>query len=87
MPRGWAGERVVLYFESATHRATVWVDEEEVARHEGGYTPFEADISAVAPPGELVRITVRVDNTLSFQTIPPGRRRADADGLGPDLLA
>jgi beta-glucuronidase len=72
VPRGWAGERVVLYFESATHRATVWVGDQEVVRHEGGYTPFEADIGSVAPPGELVRITVCVDNTLSFQTIPPG---------------
>jgi len=72
VPRGWADQRVVLYFESATHRATVWVDEEEVARHEGGYTPFEADITAVAPAGAHVRITVCVDNTLSFQSIPPG---------------
>jgi beta-glucuronidase len=72
LPRGWADQRIVLYFESATHRATVWVDEEEVARHEGGYTPFEADITAVAPAGAPVRITVCVDNTLSFQSIPPG---------------
>ena len=72
VPRGWADGRIVLYFESATHRATVWVGDEEVARHEGGYTPFEVDITAVAPAGAPVRITVCVDNTLSFQTIPPG---------------
>ena len=42
VPRGWDGERVVLYFESATHRATVWVDDVEVVAHAGGYTPFEA---------------------------------------------
>ena len=72
VPRGWWGGRVVLYVESATHRATVWVGDEEVVRHEGGYTPFEADVTAVARAGEPVRITVCVDNTLSFQTIPPG---------------
>ena len=72
VPRGWSGQRIVLYFESATHRATVWVDDQEVVRHEGGYTPFEADITALAHAGEPVRITVSVDNTLSFQTIPPG---------------
>src|SRR3954453_3423223 len=27
VPRGWAGQRVVLHFESATHRATVWVND------------------------------------------------------------
>jgi beta-glucuronidase len=72
IPRGWDGRRVVLYFESATHRATVWVDETEVVSHEGGYTPFEADVTEHVRAGEEFRLTVVVDNTLSFQTIPPG---------------
>jgi beta-glucuronidase len=72
VPRGWAGQRVVLHFESATHRATAWVDGTEVVTHEGGYTPFEADITALVRPGEEVRITACVDNTLTFQSIPPG---------------
>ena len=45
------GERIVLRFDSATHRAVVWVDETQVAEHEGGYTPFEADITDVVEPG------------------------------------
>lgn len=72
VPRGWAGERIVLNFESATHRAVVWVGGTRVAEHEGGYTPFEADVTDVVTPGEEVRVTVVVNNTLSFQTIPPG---------------
>ncbi len=72
VPRGWRGERIVLHFESATHRATVWVGDVEVMSHEGGYTPFEADVSALVTPGEEVLITVCVNNTLSFQSIPPG---------------
>lgn len=72
IPHGWAGRRVVLHLESATHRATVWVGDVEVVSHEGGYTPFEADITDHIRPGEEVRVTVCVDNTLSFQSIPPG---------------
>ena len=72
VPRGWAGRRVVLHFESATHRATVWANEAEVVSHEGGYTPFEADITEHVTAGEEVRITACVNNTLSFQSIPPG---------------
>jgi beta-glucuronidase len=72
VPRGWAGQRVVLRFDSATHSAVAWVDGTEVARHEGGYTPFEADVTALVTPGEEVRVTVVVNNELSFQTIPPG---------------
>src|SRR5437763_1164706 len=29
VPRGWAGERIVLRFDAATHRATVWLDDEQ----------------------------------------------------------
>jgi beta-glucuronidase len=72
VPKGWAGDRIVLHFESATHRATVWVDDTEVMSHEGGYTPFEADITAFATAGQELRITALVNNTLSFQSIPPG---------------
>jgi beta-glucuronidase len=72
VPRGWQGQRIVLHFESATHRATVWVNETEVVSHEGGYTPFEADVTAYVSPGEQVQITVVVNNTLNWQSIPPG---------------
>jgi beta-glucuronidase len=72
VPAAWAGRRIVLHFESATHRATVWVGGTQVAFHEGGYIPFEADITDHVTPGQQARITVEVDNTLTFQTIPPG---------------
>jgi beta-glucuronidase len=72
VPRGWDGERIVLHFESATHRARVWVDDVEVMRHEGGYTPFEAEITNQVRAGQEVRVTAQVDNTLSFQSLPPG---------------
>jgi beta-glucuronidase len=72
VPRGWEGQRIVLHFESATHRATVWVNETEVVSHEGGYTPFEADITDHVTPGQQVRITALVNNTLHWQSIPPG---------------
>ena len=73
VPARWAGERIVLRFDSATHRAVVWVNGTQVAEHEGGYTPFEADVTDVvrarAPSN---RITVVVNNVLTWQSIPPG---------------
>lgn len=72
VPRSWDGQRIVVHFESATHRATVWVGEQEVVSHEGGYTPFEADITEFVSAGEQVLVTVLVNNTLSFRSIPPG---------------
>jgi beta-glucuronidase len=80
VPRGWDGRRIVVHFESATHRATVWVNGVEVVSHEGGYTPFEADVTELVTPGEEARITAVVNNTLSFQTIPPGVIEDTPDG-------
>lgn len=80
VPRGWAGERVVLRFGSVTHAAQVYVGDLLVAEHVGGYTPFEADLTGVVRPGQEFRLTVAVDNRLTNITIPPGSITTDASG-------
>jgi beta-glucuronidase len=72
VPRGWDGRRIVLHFESATHRATAWVNGTEVVSHEGGYTPFEAEVTEQVRAGQEALLTVVVNNTLNWQSIPPG---------------
>jgi beta-glucuronidase len=79
-PRGWSDGRVVLRFDAATHRATVWIDDDQVIEHEGGYTPFEADVTDLLRPGPPHRLTVVVNNELSWQSIPPGIVEVRADG-------
>jgi beta-glucuronidase len=80
VPRSWAEERIVLRFGSATHRAVVWVNGTRVAEHEGGYTPFEADVTDVVEVGGPNRISVVVDNVLTWQSIPPGFVEDTPDG-------
>jgi beta-glucuronidase len=80
LPERWRGERIVLRFDAATHRAVVWVDETQVAEHEGGYTPFEADVTALVEPGAEVQITAVVNNVLTWQSIPPGYVEETPDG-------
>jgi beta-glucuronidase len=72
VPHTWGQQRIVLRFDSATHRATVWVDGQEIVRHEGGYTPFEADVTDLVRAGAEVLVTAAVDNVLTWDTIPPG---------------
>ena len=72
VPNGWDGRRIIVRFDAACHRAVVWFDDEQVAEHEGGYTPFEADVTDLATPGHTHRLTVVVNNELSWHTIPPG---------------
>jgi len=80
IPRGWAGQRVVLRFDAATHRAVAWLGDTCVGAHEGGYTPFEVDVTAFVVPGGESRITVVVNNELTWESIPPGIVEVLPDG-------
>lgn len=55
-------------------------DDQLLAEHVGGYTPFEADVTEFVRPGEEFRLTVRVNNQLSNVTIPPGSVTIDDRG-------
>ena len=81
VPARWADERIVLRFDAATHRGTAWVNGTQMVEHAGGYTPFEAEVSDVLEAGDENRITVAVDNRLTWETIPPGRVEETPDGL------
>ena len=65
VPARWAGERIVLRFDAATHGAVAWLNGTQVVEHQGGYTPFEADVTDVVEPGAENRITVVVNNALT----------------------
>ncbi|WP_210479453.1 beta-glucuronidase [Naasia sp. SYSU D00948] len=80
VPRGWAGERVFVRFDAATHEGRVYVDGSLVAQHVGGYTPFEADITEHVQAGAEFRLTVGVNNQLTNVTIPPGSVTVRQDG-------
>jgi beta-glucuronidase len=80
VPQGWKGARIVLRFDAATHRATAWVGDTQVVEHEGGYTPFEADVTERVRAGEEARVTVVVNNELSWTSIPPGYVQELDDG-------
>ena len=66
-------ERLHLHFGAVDYRATVWVNDVEVARHEGGHSPFTADVTAAARTGENV-LVVRAEDPLSDKTIPRGKQ-------------
>src|SRR5438128_1581301 len=66
-------DRLFMNFGAVDYRATVWVNDVEVARHEGGHSPFSADISRAARAGENV-VVVRADDPLADKTTPRGKQ-------------
>ncbi|KAF4813985.1 Beta-glucuronidase [Colletotrichum tropicale] len=80
IPRGWSQDRYFLRVDAATHRGRVYVDDEFVTEHIGGYTPFEAELTTLVNAGSKLRLTIAVCNELDWDTIPPGRIEVLADG-------
>jgi beta-glucuronidase len=80
VPASWTGRRIVIRCDAATHHGTLYIDDERVVDHSGGYTPFEADITAAVQCGDPFRVTIRVGNELTLDTIPPGAISAGPDG-------
>jgi beta-galactosidase/beta-glucuronidase len=71
------GERLILHFGAVDWAATVWVNGSPVVRHEGGYTPFWADITdALVPPGEETEqtVVVRADDDPADLGKPRGKQ-------------
>lgn len=67
------GERVHLHFGAVDYEATVWVNEHVVARHEGGYTPFTADVTDAAAAGGL-EVVVRAGDDPHDLAKPRGKQ-------------
>lgn len=59
-----------LRFEAVFYLARVWLNGEYLGQHEGGYTPFEFDVSDLVKPGGENTIAVQVDNLRSTDRIP-----------------
>lgn len=80
VPEEWKGSQVELRFGSVTHRAQVYVNGILVAEHEGGFTPFCANISSEACYGRSNKLVVVANNELNEINIPCGRTITLEDG-------
>src|SRR5215218_10089354 len=68
------GHRLLLHFGAVDYRAHVWVNGHAVAYHEGGHTPFTADItSALSDSGPQV-VVVRAEDSPTDLRQPRGKQ-------------
>ena len=69
-----SGRVLLIGFGAVDYFAEVWLNGIKVGEHEGGYLPFELDITDAARPGRNT-LTVRVDDPLEiFPEIPHGKQ-------------
>jgi beta-galactosidase/beta-glucuronidase len=73
-PRFGRDERVILHFGAVDYAAAVWVNDQLVATHEGGYTPFSADITDVLKGRGKQTVVVRAHDDAQDLSKPRGKQ-------------
>ncbi len=64
-----AGTRTFLHVGAANYRSHVWVNQKRVCDHEGGYTPFDCEVTTLLHPGTNF-VVIAVDATRLVDGIP-----------------
>jgi beta-galactosidase/beta-glucuronidase len=75
-------ERLLLHFGAVDYRATIWVNGVQVVTHEGGHTPFSADVTDALTGGENV-LVARAEDPSRDVTIPRGKQywKEESEGI------
>ena len=81
LPGTWRGQRVLLHFGAVDQTATVWVNNQRVAHHEGGFTGFSADVTDALRWTGGQEIVVRAEDRNEAGPFPVGKQRNDPKGL------
>ena len=61
--------RTFLHFGAANYRTFVWVNTKKVCEHEGGFTPFDCDVTSALKGGNNF-VVISVDNTRIADGVP-----------------
>jgi beta-galactosidase/beta-glucuronidase len=67
-------QRVLLHFGAVDYRARVWVNGEFLMEHEGGHTPFSADITSALRPEGSQTVTVWAEDDPYDLAKPRGKQ-------------
>src|SRR5687768_7778427 len=73
-PKAGRDQRVLLHFGAVDYEATVWVNGSVAARHEGGYTPFSADITDLLTKGGPQTVVVHAKDDPADLAKPRGKQ-------------
>jgi beta-galactosidase/beta-glucuronidase len=68
------GHRAILHFGAVDYDATVWVNDELVGTHRGGYTPFCFDVTPMLDGRPAAEITVRAEDDPQDLAKPRGKQ-------------
>ena len=63
------GKRSILYFGAVNYESIVYLNGKKLGRHEGGFAPFNYDVTDIVKDGENF-VIVKVDNKRKAENVP-----------------
>ncbi len=63
VPESWKGKRIFLVVGACDWKTTAWLDGQELGNHQGGYTPFEFELTPYIHYGSEQKLVLRVDDS------------------------
>ncbi len=69
--KGFRAKRYRFHFGGVNMRCRVWLNGQLLGSHEGGYTAFSLDATEALERGDDNTLLVRVDNSMTFTSVPP----------------
>ncbi len=81
VPDAFRDDRVLLHFGAVDWEATIWVNDQKVGTHRGGYDPFSFDITEFLNPGSAQKIVVSVWDPTDTGYQPRGKQVLQTEGV------
>ncbi|MDR2115097.1 MAG: hypothetical protein LBP87_01825 [Planctomycetaceae bacterium] len=79
--KNWNGQRILLHFGAADWDTTVFVNNKEVGKHVGGYSPFTFDITDALKPEGKQELVVAVFDPTDDHFQPRGKQIKNPHGI------
>lgn len=73
-------QRLMLRMAAVTHHAKVYLNGEMICEHQGGFLPFEVELTDIIKDGENL-LTIAVDNVIDYTTLPVGGKSNMLGGM------
>ncbi len=80
LPDGFNKGRVILHFGAVDQTADIYVNGRYIMRHEGGYTPFECEITKYLKDGENA-LKVKCEDVCEDNEFSRGKQKAKRGGI------
>ncbi len=81
VPSAWKRQRVMLNFDAVDWDAQVFVNDQPVCRHTGGYTAFSIDVTPYLKKGREQSLVLKVLDATNNAEQPCGKQVTQPDGI------